>query len=140
MDVYLDHNATTPVAAEVAEAMWPYVTEHFGNPSSASPQGRRAKEAVDVAREQVAALIGARPDEVVFSSGGTEANNLAILGVAAVASTHRALTSTVEHPATVAPLDPAILVPKIPEDGLTSGSIARGIPSSAKIRSSQSPL
>lgn len=104
MDVYLDHNATTPVAAEVAEAMWPYVTEHFGNPSSASPQGRRAKEAVDVAREQVAALIGARPDEVVFTSGGTEANNLAIRGVAAVASTHRALTSSVEHPATVAPL------------------------------------
>lgn len=102
--VYLDHNATTPVAPEAAEAMWPYLTEHFGNPSSASPSGAYARIAVDTARAQVAALIGAHPDEVVFTSGGTEANNLAIRGVAAVASRWVAVTSAVEHPATVEPL------------------------------------
>ena len=81
--IYLDHNATTPVAPEVAEAMWPYLTTHFGNPSSDHPFGRAAKAAVDTAREQVAALIGAHPDEIVFTSGGTESNNLAIRGTAA---------------------------------------------------------
>lgn len=102
--IYLDHNATTPVAPEVTAAMWPYLTEDFGNPSSATPAGDRARAAVDTAREQVAAFIGAHPDEIVFTSGGTESNNLAIRGVAAVATCHTALTSTIEHPATVAPL------------------------------------
>lgn len=102
--IYLDHNATTPVAPEVAEAMWPHLTEHFGNPSSTTPAGDRARDALDHAREQVAALIGSHPDEIVFTSGGTEANNLAIRGAAAVASSHAALTSVVEHPATEAPL------------------------------------
>lgn len=101
---YLDHNATTPVAPEVAEAMWPYLVDHFANPSSTTPAGARARAAVDQAREQVAILVGAHPDEIVFTSGGTESNNLAIRGVAAVASTYDALTSTIEHPATVAPL------------------------------------
>ncbi|MDO5500206.1 MAG: cysteine desulfurase family protein [Propionibacteriaceae bacterium] len=102
--IYLDHNATTPVAAEVAEAMWPHLTTEFGNPSSATPQGRRARAAVDRAREQVAALLGAEADEIVFTGGGTEANNIAIRGAAAVASTPVAVTSAIEHPATVAPL------------------------------------
>ncbi len=102
--IYLDHNATTPVAPEVAEAMWPHLTEHWGNPSSAGPAGTRARTAVERAREQVADLVGAHPDEIVFTSGGTEANNLAIRGAAAVASCHAALTSAVEHPATEAPL------------------------------------
>lgn len=102
--VYLDHNATTPIAPEVAEAMWPYLVEHFGNPSSDHPYGRRARAAVDVARQQVADLIGARPDEIVFTSGGTEANNLAIRGTAARASTRVAISTAVEHPATTAPL------------------------------------
>ncbi len=102
--VYLDHNATTPIAPEVAEAMWPYLTEHFGNPSSSNPQGRLARRAVDDAREQLAALIGAAPDEITFTSGGTEANNLAIRGAAALAATTVAVTSAVEHPATVQPL------------------------------------
>lgn len=102
--IYLDHNATTPVAPEVAESMWPYLTEHFGNPSSASVQGRIARQAIEGAREQVAALIDARPEEIVFTSGGTESNNLAIRGVAAHASTSVAVTSAIEHPATVGPL------------------------------------
>lgn len=102
--IYLDHNGTTPVAPEVAEAMWPYLTEHFGNPSSATPYGRLAREAVEQARQQVATLIGAHPDEITFTSGGTESNNLAIRG-AVVAVDHRvAVTSAVEHPATVQPL------------------------------------
>lgn len=119
--IYLDHNATTPVAPEVAEAMWPHLTAHFGNPSSTTPAGERARAAVDTAREQVAALIAAHPDEIVFTSGGTEANNLAIRGVAAVATCHTALTSAVEHPATEAPLahlrDQAWRTHELPVDG-----------------------
>ncbi|MFX4287413.1 cysteine desulfurase family protein [Janibacter sp. G349] len=102
--VYLDHNATTPIAREVAEAVWPHLTQDFGNPSSASMQGRRARSAVDRAREQVAALVGAEPDEIVFTSGGTEANNIAIRGSARHLTTRVAVTSCVEHPATAAPL------------------------------------
>ncbi|AXH97265.1 cysteine desulfurase family protein [Ornithinimicrobium avium] len=102
--IYLDHNATTPVAGEVAEAMWPYFTERHGNPSSTTPQGRRARRAVEEAREQVAALLGAHADEVVFTSGGTEANNLAVRGAADVAGTRVLVTSPVEHPATTAPV------------------------------------
>ena len=104
--VYLDHNATTPIATEVAEAMWPYLTSHFGNPSSDHAFGRVARSAVDTAREQVAALVGAHPDEIVFTSGGTEANNLAIRGTAAAVAAERrhVVTSAVEHPATVQPV------------------------------------
>jgi len=102
--IYLDHNGTTPVAPEVAEAMWPYLTERFGNPSSATPYGKQAREAVDRAREQVASLIGAHPDEIIFTSGGTESNNLAIRGTAALLEHQVAVTSAVEHPATVHPL------------------------------------
>lgn len=104
--IYLDNNATTPVAPEAAEAMWPYLTTHFGNPSSDHPVGRAAKAAVDAAREQVAALIGAHPDEVVFTSGGTESNNLAIRGTAATLPVDRrhVVTSAVEHPATIQPV------------------------------------
>ena len=102
--IYLDHNATTPVATEVAEAMWPHLTSEFGNPSSATPQGLRARAAIDHARTQVAELLGAAPDEITFTGGGTESNNLAIRGAAAVATTRVAVTSAIEHPATVAPL------------------------------------
>lgn len=105
--VHLDHNATTPVAPEVAEAMWPYLTEHYGNPSSGSAAGRVARRAVETAREQVADLIGARPDEITFTSGGTESNNLAIRGLAEAAPSDAprvAFTSALEHPATVQPL------------------------------------
>ena len=102
--VYLDHNATTPIARQVAEAMWPHLTEDFGNPSSASVQGRRARAALDRAREQVAALVCAHPDEIVFPSGRTEAHNLAIPGAARHLATRVAVTSCVEHPATAAPL------------------------------------
>lgn len=102
--IYLDHNGTTPVAPEVAEAMWPYLTEHFGNPSSTTPYGRVARKAIDVAREQVATLIGAHPDEITFTSGGTESNNLAIRGSAGSVEHRVVVTSAVEHPATAQPV------------------------------------
>jgi cysteine desulfurase len=103
--IYLDHNATTPVHPEVVEAMLPYLREHFGNPSSGHVYGRRAHEAVERARAQVAEILACQPDEVLFTSGGTEANNLAIRGVTeAIGSQRRHLaTSTVEHPATAQP-------------------------------------
>jgi len=101
--VYLDHNATTPVAPDVADAMWPFLTEVYGNPSSQT-QGHRAREAVAHARRQVAELVGADADQIVFTSGGTESNNLAIRGAAAEAATKTAVTSCIEHPATAEPL------------------------------------
>ena len=104
--IYLDYNATTPVLPEVVDAMLPYLREHFGNPSSDHVYGQRAREAVARARGQVAALLGCDPDEVVFTSGGTEANNLAIRGVAEARGERRHIvTSVIEHPATAGPCD-----------------------------------
>jgi cysteine desulfurase len=80
MRIYLDHAATTPVRREVLDAMLPFLGERFGNPSSTHRWGREARVALDEARERVAATIGARPDELCFTSGGTEADNLAVLG------------------------------------------------------------
>jgi cysteine desulfurase len=103
--VYLDYNATTPIDAAVAEAIEPYLRTHFGNPSSSHVYGRRAQDAVEKARVQVATLIGARPAEIVFTGCATEANNLAIRGVArALRDQGRHLiTSAVEHPAVTQP-------------------------------------
>lgn len=99
--IYLDYNATTPVAPEVMDEMLPYFWNHFGNPSSGHWYGQQAKKAVDEGREQVAALLGCHPSEIVFTSGGSEADNYALKGVA-WASRHRGnhiITSRVEHPA-----------------------------------------
>ncbi len=102
--IYLDYNATTPLLPEVVEAMLPHLREHSGNPSSSHVFGRRARAAVDAAREEVAALIGCEPDEIVFTSGGTEANNLAIRGVMEAARNKgNVITSAIEHPAVVEP-------------------------------------
>ena len=99
--VYLDHNATTPVDPAVLEAMLPYLRDEFGNPSSAHALGQRAHDAVEWARGEVAALIGASPDEIVFTGGGTEASNMAIRGAAKLRPGRRAIaTSNIEHPAT----------------------------------------
>ncbi len=97
--VYLDHAATTPVHPAVAEAMARCLAETYGNPSSIHGFGREAKKAVEAAREQVAALIGARPQEIVFTSGGTEADNLAVLGAARARRDrgNHVITSAVEH-------------------------------------------
>jgi cysteine desulfurase len=102
--IYLDHNATTPVLPEVVDAMLPSLREHFGNPSSGHVYGARARSAVARAREQVAALLGCDADEIIFTSGGTEANNLAIRGVMETAGTKRhVVTTAIEHPATSRP-------------------------------------
>ena len=99
--IYLDFNASTPTDPEVAQSMLPYLQEHFGNPSSSHPYGRAAKEAVEQSRYHVAALIGAQPEEIVFTSGGSESNNMAIRGVARSAKFEgrTLVTSAVEHPA-----------------------------------------
>ena len=102
--IYLDHNATTPVLPEVVDAMLPYLREHFGNPSSSHVYGQRAQQAVARARAQVATLLGCDDDEVIFTSGGTEANNLAIRGVTEACGERRhVVTSAIEHPATERP-------------------------------------
>lgn len=99
--IYLDYNATTPISPEVAEEMLPYIQAHFGNPSSSYAIGRFNKEAIEKARMQVANLIAASPEEIIFTSGGTESNNHAIRG-AVFANQHKGkhvITSRVEHPA-----------------------------------------
>src|SRR5947209_5239682 len=117
--VYLDNSATTPVDPAVIEAMLPFLREDFGNASSIHYFGQRTRAAVDKARHQVAALVNSRPNEIVFTSGGTESNNLAIRGLieSILAGTHSVrsphvskgsttldggphiITSTIEHPA-----------------------------------------
>src|SRR5262245_33985612 len=79
--IYLDYNATTPLDPAVVEVMLPYLEEHYGNPSSTHAYGQKTHEAIATARAQVAALIGAHPDEIVFTGGGTEASNHALKGV-----------------------------------------------------------
>jgi cysteine desulfurase len=106
--IYLDHNATTPLSAIAREAMRPFLEEHFGNPSSVHAAGREARAAIDDARDRLAALLRVRPNEIIFTSGGTEANNLAILGLARRFSPngkhlisnraeHHAVLQTLEH-------------------------------------------
>ena len=99
--IYFDYNATTPIDPAVRDAMLPYLEEHFGNPSSGYIYGQRAKEAVARAREQVAVLISASADEIIFTSGGSEGDNQAIIG-AALANRDKGrhiITSCIEHPA-----------------------------------------
>jgi len=105
--VYLDHSATTPVDPRVLAAMMPYLTENYGNASSVHLFGQQARAAVDKSRRQIASLIGARPNEIVFTSGGTEANNLAIRGVCEAAQPHgrHIITSAIEHPSARGPID-----------------------------------
>ncbi len=103
--IYLDYNATTPLAPCVQEGMLPFLAEHFGNPSSGHAPGKAAHAAVDDARVQVAQLLGAASDEILFTSGGTESNNLALKGSFDVAPPERRhlVISAFEHPAIAAP-------------------------------------
>ena len=101
MAIYLDHAATTPLRREALDAMLPYLTEHWGNPSSIYAAGRRARQGLDEARERIAATLDAKPREIVFTSGGSESVNLAIKGVAWAASARgrHIVTSSIEHKA-----------------------------------------
>jgi len=103
--VYLDYNATTPIDPQVADAIVPFLREHFGNPSSAHIYGRQAREAVERARDEVARLIGATAEEIVFTGCATEANNLAIQGVARAlrGAKRHLITSAIEHPSVLQP-------------------------------------
>src|SRR5882724_957691 len=111
-EVYLDHAATSPVRPEVVEAMRAALVDLAGNPSSTHAAGRRARAAVEAARADVAALVGALPEEIIFTSGGTEGDHLAIRGLAAAARARRKLalgghviSSPLEHPAVRGALD-----------------------------------
>ncbi len=107
LPIYLDYNATTPIDPEAAQAMLPYLTEHFGNPSSAHWFGRQTRQAIDHARAQVASLLGCEVDEVIFTSGGSEANNYALKGYA-WANRERGnhiIASAIEHPAVLEVLE-----------------------------------
>lgn len=128
MRVYLDNSATTAIAPEVLEAMLPYFSEEMGNAQSVHSFGQRAKAAVEKARREVAALIGAAPAEIVFVSGGTEADNLAIRGIAGAHGRpgRHIITSTIEHPAVLATCDAleqaGYRVTRLP---VTSGGLVR---------------
>lgn len=101
--IYLDYNATTPVAPEVFRAMEPFLAGEYGNPSCDYPLGLKACEAVRRARQEVAALLGCSPDAIVFTSGATEANNTVLKGVAAYRGRGHIITVATEHPAVLAP-------------------------------------
>ncbi len=103
--IYLDHNASTPPDERVLEAMRPYLSTFYGNPSSLHRLGRISRSAIDMARCQIAALVGAEPSEVIFTSGGTEANNLAIKGLAGRFPQGTIATGATEHPSVSAPME-----------------------------------
>ncbi|MDR3568904.1 MAG: cysteine desulfurase family protein [Syntrophobacteraceae bacterium] len=105
--IYLDYNATTPSEPEVVEELLPYLCGEFGNPSSGHAYGKKAREAVELARIRMAALLGCDPSEVLFTGGGTESNNQALIG-AALANKERGnhiISTTIEHPAVLKPLE-----------------------------------
>jgi cysteine desulfurase len=104
--IYLDYNATTPIAPSVQEAMLPFLAEHYGNPSSSHSLGRACAEAISDAREQLAALLGADADEIYYTGGGTESNNMALKGVFLAPGVERGsqlIISSIEHPAVSEP-------------------------------------
>ncbi|RLI88548.1 MAG: cysteine desulfurase NifS, partial [Candidatus Altiarchaeales archaeon] len=101
--IYLDHAATTPVDSEVVEEMLPYFTERFGNASSSHSLGREARLALENSREKIAEVINSEPEEIFFTSGGTESDNLAIKGVAHKSRKGHIITSVIEHHAVLNP-------------------------------------
>jgi cysteine desulfurase len=121
--VYLDYNATTPIDAEAAQAMLPFLTGKFGNPSSGHIYGREARQAVDHARAQLAGLLGCAPGEVIFTSGGTESNNTVIKGIASARAGQgkHIITSAIEHPAILEPCrileEMGFIITILPVDG-----------------------
>lgn len=121
--IYLDYNATTPTDPAAVEEMLPYLAREFGNPSSGHIYGKMAREAVELARRRMAALLACDPAEVIFTSGGTESNNLAVIG-AALANKDRGrhiISTAIEHPAVLTPLDwlegQGFTVTRLPVDG-----------------------
>jgi len=133
--IYLDYNATTPIAPAVQEAMAPFLTEHYGNPSSDHALGRACYEAVEDARGRLAQLLGADDDEIVFTSSGTESNNLALKGVAfrhAPGGGGHFVISAIEHPAIV---QPVAFLERLGYDVTVVGCDARGLIDPAEVQS-----
>jgi len=97
--IYLDHNASTPLLPEVVQVMLPFLKNHFGNPSSSHPYGQTGKKAIEDARLQLAALLNCVPEEIIFTSGGSESNNMAIKGIADLYGSGHIITCAIEHPA-----------------------------------------
>lgn len=130
---YFDHNATTPVSPEVMEAVTPVMTEVYGNASSVHHFGQVARHRLDEARRQAAALLGATPEEIVFTSGGTEADNLAILGIAREG---HAIATAIEHPAVLGAVAECASSTLVPVDGLgvvDPGDIRRALRTETRI-------
>ena len=128
---YFDHNATTPVAPEVLQAMMPALTEVYGNASSLHHFGQAARQRLDESRRRIASFLGAKPEEIVFTGGGTEADNLAILGIGG-----HVITTTIEHPAVLAAAAQADSVTCLPVDSrgiVDPGEIRRAIRSETKL-------
>lgn len=137
--IYLDYNATTPVAPSVQEAMTPFLAEHFGNPSSNYAMGRACREAMEDARAKVAALLGADRDEIIFTSGGTESNNLAILGLMmrdAPSLSGHLIISAIEHPAVA---EPARYLERLGYDLTVIGCDAQGQIDPAQVQAAIRP-
>ena len=137
--LYLDYNATTPIAPSVQEAMLPLLVEHFGNPSSNHAKGRAAAEAVEDARGHLAVLLGCDPDEIVFTSGGTESNNLALQGVLfrqAPAAGGHLIISAIEHPSVAAP---ARFLERLGYDVTIVGVTGQGVVQPAAVRAAIRP-
>jgi len=137
--IYLDYNATTPIAPSVLEAMLPFFREHYGNPSSRHTLGHACREAMEDARAKVAALLGAERDEIVFTSGGTESNNLAICGtmlqgLPGVAG--HLIISAIEHPAV---LEPARFLERMGFDLTIVACDPQGVVSPAKVAAAIRP-
>ena len=105
--IYLDYNATTPIDPEVLRSMLPFLKDYFGNPSSNHVYGKQTKQAISKARKQVAKLINAKPNEITFTSGGTESNNYAIIGTAfsKMEKKRHIITSQIEHPSVLQTLN-----------------------------------
>ena len=110
--IYLDHNATTPIDPRVREAMLPFLGDEYGNPSSIHSLGISAARAIERARQQLAELLECRTNELIFTSGGTESSNLAILGTLLTAdfpASAHVISSAIEHPATHKPLQLSLI-------------------------------
>ena len=137
--LYFDYNATTPIAPSVQAAMAPLLCEHFGNPSSSHALGRAAAEAVEDARGQIALLLGCDPDEIVFTSGGTESNNLALKGVMLgqlPAAGGHLVISALEHPSVV---EPARFLERLGYDLTIAGASGQGVVQPAAVRAAIRP-
>ncbi len=137
--IYLDYNATTPVDPRVGQAMEPFLLGFYGNPSSAHRLGREARAAVDHARSQVATCLGCRPEEVLFTSGGSESNNTAIRGVVAALEGGHVITSAIDTLPSSRWSGPSRRKDALPRPLSVSTTVAESIPRTSRVPSGLTP-